>query len=132
MSTYDILDNSNFAAVDSFGLDERSNALSFFQMKFTGVVALNWKRVEEYWDSAVSDLASIKRCVYVYVVLSGKVWEKATNLREGGDCLTEASDDFRSACRVCVIEIPGSAAKTLDARKLKKRALYHRLLCFST
>lgn len=88
-------------------------------MKSAGVVAVNGKWVEEYWDIAVyiavSNLASINRCVHVYVVPVGEVWEKATRLREGGDWLTEASDDFKSACRVCVFEIPvpadGSAAE---------------------
>ena len=115
MSTYYVPDSPKFASIDSFGVDERSNTLFFFLMKSAGVVAVNGKWVEEYWDIAVSNLASIKRCVYVYVVPEGEVWEKAIKLREGGDWLTEASDDFKSACRVCVIQIPvpvdGSAAE---------------------
>ena len=69
-------------------------------MKSPGVVAVNGKWVEEYWHIAVANLASIKRCVYVYVVRAGEVMEKVTKLREGGDWLTEVSDDFKSACRV--------------------------------
>ena len=84
-----------FASIDSFGVHERSNTLFFFQIKSAGVVAVNGKWVVKYWDITVSNLASIKRCVYVHLVPAGEVWEKATKLREGGDWLTEASDDSK-------------------------------------
>ena len=51
----------------------------------------------------------------MYLVPAGEVWEKANKLQEGGDWLTGTSDDFKSPCRVCVIEIhvpaDGSAAE---------------------
>ena len=72
-------------------------------MKSAGLLAVNGKWVEEYWDVAVSYLASIKTCVYVYVVSAGEVWEKATKPQEGGNWPTGASDDLKSACRVCAM-----------------------------
>ena len=57
MSAYYVPDSPNFASIDSFGVDERTNALFFSQMKSAGLLAVNVKWVEEYWDVAVSYLA---------------------------------------------------------------------------
>ena len=113
MSTYYVPDSPKFASIHSFGVHERSNTLLFFPNE----VCRRGGREREvgggYWDS-------IKRCVHVNVVPAGEVWEIATKLRERGDWLTETSDEFKSACRFCVIGIPvpadGSAAEP-GARK---------------
>ena len=74
-------------------------------MKYAGVKAVDGGKVEEYWKSAVSNCASIKRCVFVFVVPGGTQWQKATKIREGGDWLKEASRGFKSDVPVWVIEL---------------------------
>ncbi|CAN0444787.1 unnamed protein product [Laminaria digitata] len=98
--------NENFAAIDSFGIDRGGNTLFFFQMKSTGVQAVNGTYVERYWNTAVvSQRVSVKNCVYVFVVPTGDVWEKAKKIERGGDWLRGTSDVFKSTCHVCAIEI---------------------------
>ena len=106
-----------FAAIDSFGVDSGSKTLWFFQMKSaglppkTGDKAVKWNHVEHYWRSAkLPHGAPIKNCVIAFVVPGGRVWNKATKTsgKDGGsgDWLLNATDGFKSACDVCVIEIP--------------------------
>ena len=98
--------SQTFAAIDSFGVDKGSGTLYFFQMKHAGVKAVDGGKVEEYWESAVSNCASIKRCVFVFAVTGGKQWQKATEIKERcGNWLKGASRGFKGDVPVCVIEL---------------------------
>ncbi|CAB1111758.1 unnamed protein product [Ectocarpus sp. CCAP 1310/34] len=108
----------NFAAADSFGVDSGSKTLWFFQVKSAGLPpkegekAVKWTHVEKYWRRAkLHHGAPIKkRFVYAFVVPEGKVWNKATETCEEdggrGDWRRNVTDGFKSACDVCVIEMP--------------------------
>ena len=110
--------NPNFAAADSFGVDSSSKTLWFLKMKSEGLPpkegekAVKWKYVEEYWRSAkLFHGAPIKkRGVYAFVVPEGKAWNKATKTCEKdggcGDWLRNVTEGFKSACDVCVVEMP--------------------------
>lgn len=50
-------------------------------MQSAGVKAVSGGKVGEYWDIAVSNGASIKNCVFVYVVPEADEWQKAARLR---------------------------------------------------
>ena len=96
--------SQTFAAIDLFGVDKGSGTLYFFQMKYAGVKAVDAEKVEEYWKSAVSNCASIKRCVFfLFVVPGGEQWQKGTEIKEGGDWLKGASRGFKGDVPVCVI-----------------------------
>ena len=97
--------SQTLAAIDLFGVDRGSGTLYFFRMKSAGVKAVDGGKVEEYWKSALSNCASIKRCVFVFVVPGGKQWQKATKIREGGDWLKGATPGVKGDVTVCVIEL---------------------------
>ena len=100
----------NYPAIDSFGMDRRGDTLFFFQMKYAGVEAVIGSTVERYWRSASKGSVSVKNCVYVYVVPEEPQWRsqavKSAGIDEVRKLLSGASDDFLSACAVCVVAIP--------------------------
>lgn len=99
--------SQTFAAIDSFGVNSGGDTLYFFQMKHTGVEKIKngGTAVEGYWKTArKSSGASIKNCVFVYVVPKVGTWQEATKVPNVKVWLNGTSPDFR--CDVCVIEIP--------------------------
>lgn len=98
--------NTNFAAIDSFAVDNRDGMLHFFQIKYGGVEPIiGGSRTESYWNTAVvSEGVSVKHCVLVYVVPESQ-WESSRFLGRNKCRLPGASADFLSACGVCVVSL---------------------------
>lgn len=99
--------NQNSAAVDSFGVDSRDDTLHFFQVKYAGAVPVNGSIVERYWNTSFSSKgASVKNCVFVYVVPDRSEWNRTTKLGGSKCWLPDAGAGFLSVCGVCVIKLP--------------------------
>lgn len=103
--------NQNFAGIDSFGVDSSGDTLFFFQMKSTGVQAVNGAIVGRYLKAVKkSEGVSIKKYVFVHVVpkdCTGVTktikadWLKIQEV----PVEKEESDNFRSQCCACIIEM---------------------------
>lgn len=105
IGTYYVLGSKIAAEIDAIGVDSGCGSTLHFQDDPCRLQGCGRKESRGYWDTAVSNLASIKRCVVVYAVPSGTRWPVTNGVQEGVEWLKGATDGFRSACDVYVVEM---------------------------